>query len=370
MINLFRMIPSWGRWLFAILGTLLILGIFAVFTFRPEEPKRTETIGMILPDARTTMGWSGSHYQGMKRACDDFGVNLLIRENVSTEECPQAIEELIEEGAGMIFLCGNTYPAAAQETILRHEKTSFATIAVGSNAPNMTVFFARMHQGRYLAGALAAMRTKSGVIGYVASMPKAPVVREINAFTLGARRTNPNVRVVVAWTGVWSDSKAETRAVQRLVREAGADVLTYHQDDQAVPDTCDEMGIDYIGFNAWLPRVTEHYLGTVICRWDIYYRNIIQNYLKNELRSIRNRWIGVNEGAIALADVPETAGPGVELALANLHRTLRDRLQPIFKGPIRDTQGVLRVGEGEVLRDEALIYNMDWFVEGVTFLGE
>ncbi len=370
MFNLFHMIPSWGRWILTILGTLLILGVFAVFTFRPEEQKRTATIGIVLPDDRNSTGWSASHYQGMKRACDDYDVKLLVRENVTTEGCPQAIEELIDGGAGMIFLCGNAYPAAAQETILRHDNIPFTTIAVGAKAPNVTVFFARMHEGRYLAGALAAMKTKSDVLGYVAPMPKAPVVREINAFTLGARRVNPNVRVVVAWTGGWSDAKAETEAVRRLVREKGVDVMTYHQDDQAVPDACDEMGVDYIGFNAWLPRVTEHYLGTVICRWDIYYRNIVRYYLKDELRAIRNRWVGVHEGAVALVDVLENAVPGVEYTLADLRHSLDNRLQPIFKGPIRDTHGVLRVDEGEVLRDDALSYDMDWCVEGVTFLGE
>ena len=370
MINLFRMIPSWGRWVLSILGTILLLAAFAIFTFRQEEPKRAETVGIVLPSVKNDTGWSGSHYQGMKRACDDFGVELLVRENVATEECPQAIESLIGDGAGMIFLCGNTYPAAARETIRKNYKTAFATIAVGAEAPNMTVFFARMHQGRYLAGALAAMKTKSGVIGYVAPMPKAPVVREINAFVLGAQRTNPNVRVVVAWSGVWADVRREAETVRRLVQETGADVVTYHQDDQGVPDACDEMGVDYIGFNAWLPRVTDHYLGTVICRWDIYYRNILHHYLKGELNAIQNRWIGLDEGAIALVDVSEKIAPGADYTLADLRQALGERRQSIFKGPIRDTQGVLRVGEGEVLRDDALIHRMDWFVEGVTFLGE
>ncbi len=370
MSNLFRMIPAWGKWILALFFTLMLLSVFAVFAFQTEQPKRDVTVGLILPYGTNSTGWSGSHYLGMKRACEDFGVKLLVREHISTAECPQAIEELIKDGAGMIFLCGNTYPAAARDVIFRNQKTAFATLAIGADSPNLTVYFARMHQGRYLAGALAALRTKSGVLGYVAPMPKAPVVREINAFALGAQRVNPNVRVVVAWSGVWADAKAETEAARRLVQKAGADVMTYHQDDQAVPDVCDEMGIDYIGYNAWLPRVTDHYLGTVICRWDIYYRSIIQHYLKGELNAIRNRWIGVEEGAICLADVSKSVEAGAGHYLANLRQSMDDRRHLIFRGPLRDTQGVLRVGEGQVLRDEALIYRMDWFVKGVEFLGE
>lgn len=371
MTNLFRMIPPWGRWLLGIVGILLVLGMFAmVFSFAREQEKRNEKIGLILPYDTDDPGWGNSHYQGMKSACESFGVELLVRENVGAKECPETIQSLIDDGANMIFLCDNRYPAAAQEIITKNPKTSFATIAIGADAPNLTVCFARMHQGRYLAGALAALRTRSNTIGYVASMPKAPVVREINAFALGARRVNPKARVVVAWSGAWSNPKVETETVKRLVRETGADVVTYHQDDQAVPDACEAMGVDYIGFNTWFKDRSSHYLGTVVCRWDIYYRNIIQHYLKGELNAIKNRWIGVDHGAIWLADVPESVGHDTSNIIANLRRSVESRRHPIFRGPIRDAKGVLRVGDGEVLRDDTLIYRMDWFVEGVEFLGE
>ncbi len=370
MTNMFRMIPTWGRWLLGVAGFLLVLGMFAmVFSFAPDRGQRSEKIGLVLPYGTDDPGWGRSHYQGMKSACDSFGVELIVREDVPTEGCAAAIQSLIDDGAGMVFLCGNTYPVAAQEVIAQNPKIAFATMAVGADAPNVTVCFARMHQGRYLAGALAAMQTKSGVIGYVASMPRIPVVREINAFTLGARRMTPDVRVVVAWTGAWADPEKEARTTRRLVQETGADIVTYHQDDQTVPETCEEIGVKYIGFNAWLPKC-EHYLGTVICRWDIYYRNIIQHYLKGELNAIKNRWISVDHGAIWLADVPESIGLDNGFAIADMRRELESRRHPIFRGPIHDAEGVLRVDDGEVIRDDTLIYRMNWFVEGVEFLGE
>ena len=180
---------------------------------------------------------------------------------------------------------------------------------------------------------------------------------------------NPNVRVVVAWSGVWAEPETEAATTRRLIRATGADVVTYHQDDQTVPEICEEMGVEYIGFNAWLPK-REHYLGSVVCRWDIYYRHIIQRYLKGELNAIKNRWIGVDHGAIWLTDIPESIESQTGYALANLQQEQENRRHPIFRGPIRDNAGNLRVGDNEVLRDDTLIYRMDWFVEGVEFLGE
>ena len=37
----------------------------------------------------------------------------------------------------------------------------------------------------------------------------------------------------------------------------------------------------------------------------------------------------------------------------------------VFYGPIVDTDGVVRIGEGESMSDEAMLNNFDWYVEGV-----
>ena len=373
MTNLFRKIPPWGRWLFAFAGLLLVLGMFAmVLRFEPEQSQSPAKIGFVVLGDVNEPGWNESHYLGVKSACDELGVELLVRDRVPEQsgECVKAVEELAAEGAGMIYLCSYGYAEALKETVGKYPNVSFVTNAAGNYAPNLTAHFVRMHQGRYLAGALAGMKTKSGVVGYVAAMPNSEVNREINAFTLGVRRVNPTARVAVAWTGAWENVSMEQANVRRLVNEKGADVVTYHQDDQSVPKEAEILGLDYIGFNVRFPEKSAHCLGSVVCRWDIYYKNLVQRYLKRELDAVRNHWIGVTEGAVWLADVPESIGLDTGYRIAALRREIENRRHPIFHGPLYDNKGVLRVGADEVLRDEALISRMDWFVEGVEFLGE
>ena len=371
MNNLFRRIPTWGRWLLAALCALLVFGMFAmVFRFTPEEMRDKPKIGFITLGDIHEPGWNQSHYQGVKEACEAMGADLLVRDHIpeGSGQCPEAIRELAAEGAGMIYLCSYGYAAEVKDVVREYPTIAFATNASGNFPPNLTAHFVRMHQGRYLAGALAGMQTKSGVVGYVAAMPNSEVNREINAFALGVRRVNPTARVVVAWTNAWEDEPTEKAHVRRLVREKGADLVTYHQDDQAVPDEAEALGINFIAFNARLSK-RPHCLGAVICRWDMYYKNVIQSYLKGELNALQNHWIGINSGAIWLADIPENVGLDTGFVIAELRRSLENR-KPIFHGPIRDNAGTLRVGPQEVLRDDVLIYRMDWFVEGVEFLGE
>lgn len=365
----FRIIPAWGRWLVAVIGGLLVFGMLAmVFGFDAGEDRRTEKVGFIILGGINEPGWNESHYEGIKSACETFGVTLLVREHVAegTGAVNEAIRSLADEGAGMIFLCSYGYPEEARETVEAYPAIAFATHAPSPPAPNMTSCFARMHQGRYLAGALAGLRTKTGVIGYIAAMPNAQVNRNLNAFALGARRMNPNARIVVAWTGDWENPEREKENVWQLVHRADADIITYQQDDQAVPAACEALGVDFISANTRLTDYSRH-LASVACRWDIYYRHILQRYLKGELNAIRNRWIGIDEGAVLLTDVSERIGLDTGFAVANLRRDLTG-FHPIFRGPIRDMRGDLRVGAGEVLHDDALLSRMEWYVEGVEFL--
>ena len=369
MMKYLRAIPDWGRWLIAFLLFLLAIGIFGVFAFAPTQTPRTVKVGLVLPYSMDASEQCGVHYEGMKQACEDFDVELLVRESKNAQEYRQAAHDLAKEGVGLIFLCGNPRPSTVDDAISENPKVTFATMTSGINAANVTTCLVRMYQGRYLAGALAAMQTKTDVIGYVAAMQNPEVTREINAFALGARRLNPKVRVVVAWTNAWKNEEKETENVRRLVKEAGADIVTYHQDDQVVHKAASSLGVDYIGYQVRQADIPEHSLGSVVCRWDIYYRAIIDHYLKGDLNKIKTRWIGIEDGAVWLSDVPDRIEYLTGYFVVRLRREL-DHGRPVFKGPIRDTAGNLRIADGEVLRDTALTTRMDWFAEGVEFLGK
>ena len=199
------------RWVF-IIAILIIAGfIMIMFNFDDDLIENKKAIGFIILGDINEPGWNSSHYNGIKAACDKFGLKLLVRDHVkeNSGQCTAAIEELASEGAGMIFLASYSYSIEAQNLVGKYPNIAFATNFAEVHARNMTAYFVRVYQGRYLAGALAGMKTKSNVIGYVAAMSNSEVNRQINAFTLGVQRTNPKAKVVVKWTGSWQDEKKE-----------------------------------------------------------------------------------------------------------------------------------------------------------------
>ena len=65
-----------------------------------------------------------------------------------------------------------------------------------------------------MLGVVAGKMTKGNKLGIVESIPIPEVIRNINAFTLGAQSVNPKVKTKVVWVNAWFDPPKETEAAQ------------------------------------------------------------------------------------------------------------------------------------------------------------
>ena len=88
-----------------------------------------------------------------------------------------------------------------------------------------------------------AATSKSGKLGFVAAKPIPQVLRNINAFTLGAQSVNPKITTQVIFTGDWSMPVKEAEATNRMIAQ-GVDVVTCHVDSpKVVVETAERAGI-------------------------------------------------------------------------------------------------------------------------------
>src|SRR5260370_1465821 len=106
-----------------------------------------------------------------------------------------------------------------------------------------------MYQGAYLAGVVAGHVTKTNTFGFVASVPIREVVRNINAYTLGARSVNPKVHTKVIWINSWFDPGKERQAAETLIAQ-GADVLLQNTDSSATLATASEKKVHAFGWDS------------------------------------------------------------------------------------------------------------------------
>ena len=203
--------------LLLIFAIIILLSIFLFINFIGYQKKTVPKIGLIITGSCEEKGWNGAHYQGVKYACEQLNAELIVKENIleGTGDCEEAVREVISEGAGMIILSSYAYPEELRDVVTEYPDIAFYGISAEHYAENMTSFFGRMYQARYLAGIVAGMKTESNQIGYVAAMENNEVNRGISAFTLGVRSVNPEAVVNVIFTGTWDDEAKEKAAAKK-----------------------------------------------------------------------------------------------------------------------------------------------------------
>lgn len=342
--------------------------VVLIFSFGKNKKQEATKVGFIMSGSMDETGWNSMHYQGVKKACEELGTELLVKENVQefSGQCETALRELAEEGAKIIFLSSYGYSEEVYETVREYPEITFYANSSEYHEENMTSYFVRMYQARYLAGILAGMHTDSGRIGYVAAMPNNEVNRGINAFALGVKKARPQAKVVVAWTGSWDDAEAETSAANALIDQEQADVLTYHQNQTYVLDAAEAAGIASIGYHMAVDGLSDHYLTAVECDWQMVYQQMIREVLQGKGNSEENYWIGLEQEAVRLSEYSPEVTEEERTAIAAAAEEIREG-RDVFSGEIYDTQGNLRCGENEAISDQILLEQLDWYVESVEF---
>lgn len=350
--------------LLAAIGVVLFV-LVIVILFVGNKKADPVKVGVILTGSAEETGWNSAHYQGVQYACDKLGAELLVKENVSEEGeyCATAIRELVDEGASMIILSSYAYPVLARETIQSYPNVAFYGISAEYYAENMTSYFGRMYQARYLAGILAGRMTTSNTIGYVAAMPNSEVNRGINAFTLGVRSVNPEAQVHVIWTNSWNDKEKEVAAVKQLLEESGVDLITYHQNQHFVATAADEAGVYSIGYNEMEDGLSERYLTASVWNWKELYCKIVREFLTGGANSVKRHWFGIETGVVGLGDYSPLVTEELRREIEEVKGQLTE--SSVFSNEIYDNIGQLRCDTGEILSDEILLEKMDWYVEGV-----
>ena len=76
-------------------------------------------------------------------------------------------------------------------------------------------------------------------MGVVASFPIPEVIRNINAYTLGAQSVNPKIKTKVIWVNSWFNPGKERDAALALIAQ-GADVLMQNTDSPAVVQAAEQ----------------------------------------------------------------------------------------------------------------------------------
>ncbi|MDG0834542.1 BMP family lipoprotein [Roseateles saccharophilus] len=148
-------------------------------------------------------------YQGAEQWKKETGKAYLEFEISNDTQRVQAIRRMAERGASPIISIGFAQASALQQVAKDFPKTHFAIIDAKVDLPNVQSLLFKEHEGSYLVGAMAALVSKTGKVGFVGGMD-IPLIRKFQCgYEQGAKATQPKIEVFSNMTGTtstaWND---------------------------------------------------------------------------------------------------------------------------------------------------------------------
>jgi basic membrane protein A and related proteins len=337
----------------------------------PEKPPVAEGAAE-LPSAAFVyvgptgdLGWTYAHDQG-RLALEAMGVKTAYAELVAEgPDSERVVRDFAQKGYDVIFATSFGFMDSVMAVAEDYPDTIFEHCTGYLTADNVGIYDGRGYQAWYLAGIVAGKMTENNALGYIAPYPIPEVVRNMNAFTLGARSVNPDAEVHPVWLFAWVDPPKEREAAVALAAE-GVDVIARESDSTEADKLAQEKGIYVIGYNSDVARdqSPDAFLTAPIWHWDVFYTKAIQDVAAGTWTS-EPVWWGMKEGILDLAPIADFVPAEVKaLVEAEKARILSGEFD-VFEGPINDNAGTQRVAAGETMSDEDKL-SFDWLVEGVV----
>ncbi len=311
-------------------------------------------------------GWTYAHNQGRLAVEKEFGDKVVTSFVEKVPEGPEAervIRDLVAQGNTLIFGTTFGYMEPMLKVAADNPNVKFEHGTGYKTAANMRTYDSRTYEGAYMAGVIAGSMTKTNTLGVVGSIPIPEVIRNINAFTLGAQSVNPKIKTKVVWVNAWFDPPKESEGAQSLLNQ-GADVLFQNTDSAAVLQTAEKAGKFAFGWDSDMSAFgPKAHLASAVINWGPYYIKATKEALDGSWQT-GGAWWGVKEGAIDLVSVSDAVPAEVKAKVDTVKAGLKDGSFVIWKGPIVDQKGK-EVLAKDAVADDKFLGGVNFYVKGV-----
>ncbi len=212
--------------------TLFIISSFAACK-RGEslETSSKFKVGLVLDKGGIDdKSFNASAYQGALRAKNELGILLREVEVNDDAQVEPFLKQFAQKKFDIILAIGFAQQEALSRAAEAYPETHFAIVDAVVDLPNVASLMFKEHEGSYLAGALAALTSKTKTIGFIGGMD-IPLIRRFElGFKEGALKVDPQIKVISNFVGSTTDSwnnptKAKELALSQIQQKAD---IIYH----------------------------------------------------------------------------------------------------------------------------------------------
>lgn len=326
-------------------------------------PAGTKKLRVCFIYARTvyTSSWSYAHDLGRAHLQQAFSdqVTTSYYENGTLENIAGLLQKAIDAGNDLIFTTSPIFLKESLKAAIDHPEVKILNCSLNTSHKHIRTYYARMHEAKFLMGAIAGAMAENDKIGYVADYPIYGNIASINAFALGAQMVNPRATVYLEWS-------RRTHPVKKTFF-ADHDISVISGKDSTAPGMYDQQ------FGLYCPDGDSIWnMAMPVWNWGRFYEQMIRNVMngswklddeKDTTKGL-NYWWGMSSGIVDVI-CSHRLPIGTSRLIALLKETIcRGDFNP-FSGIMYSQNGVVKGQSSDALTSEEII-TMDWLAQNIV----
>jgi basic membrane protein A and related proteins len=205
-------------WVFCVLAFSAFPGVAAEFR-----------VGIVLDKGgKDDKSFNNAAFVGATKAKQELGIFMKYVEATDDNAFEPLLRAFAQKDFDLIMAIGVTQAQALTKVAAQFPNKHFAVVDSEVKLPNVRSLLFEEHEGSYLVGAIAALASQTGTVGYIGGMD-IPLIRRFQmGYEAGAKKINPKVKVLNNYVGVtaeaWNNpAKAKELALSQYGN--GADVV-------------------------------------------------------------------------------------------------------------------------------------------------
>ena len=318
-------------------------------------------VAFIYAKTPVSSAWIYAHELGrlyLEQAFPDE-ITTFYYDNATQENIDNYIEAAINRGSNIIFTTSPSFAQASVKAAIENPEVRILNCSLNTSHRYIRTYYARMHEAKFLMGALAGALTTNDKLAYVGDYPIYGSIANINAFAIGAKMVNPRAKVYLEWS-----SMKDIDIAERL-KEIGAGCISGK--DMVIPEeSTREFGL------YTLDGEHTRSLAMPLWHWGKFYEQLIRTIMDGtwkyddnsyEKKAI-NYWWGMSAGVIDVIcskNIPAETKRLMELLKQSI---VSQQFSP-FSGILYSQNGMVQGDPKQRLTPEEII-TMDWLAENVV----
>jgi basic membrane protein A len=258
-------------------------------------------------------GFNQLAYQGLLKAQRDLGIRGAVYQSASAQAYIPNLSTAARKHADLVISVGFDQANAIAKVAKQFPDTKFAIIDVANGdlagkPKNVEGLIFKEQEVGYLAGYLAGLLEKgsggSNTIGSVGGQKQPPVDRYIAGYQAGAKKADPGIKLLNAYSQDWVDqAKCKTAALNQI--DAGANIVFQVAGGcgLGVLDAAKEKGVWGVGVDADQSYLGPQVLTSAMKRVDTSVYATIQQVLDGKFAGGTDSVFSIENDGVALGKV-------------------------------------------------------------------